>query len=56
MLATPASSLPTGEDWTDEVKWDGYREIAVKNATRVRIVSRNQKDLTVVASRGCRLG
>jgi bifunctional non-homologous end joining protein LigD len=38
--------LPVGPDWTYEVKWDGYRAIAMKNGKRVRLVSPNQKDLT----------
>src|SRR5262249_34038250 len=46
MLATPASSLPTGEGWTYEVKWDGYRAIAVKDGLASGSCSRNQKDLT----------
>jgi bifunctional non-homologous end joining protein LigD len=46
MLATAASTLPFGPDWTYEVKWDGYRAIAIKDGKRVRLVSRNQKDLT----------
>jgi DNA ligase D-like protein (predicted ligase) len=46
MLATAATSLPIGPDWTYEVKWDGYRAIAVKDGPRVRLVSRNEKNLT----------
>ena len=46
MLATPAATLPVGPDWSYEVKWDGYRAIAVKDGRRVRLVSRNEKDLT----------
>jgi bifunctional non-homologous end joining protein LigD len=46
MLATPAESLPAGPEWTYEVKWDGYRVVAVKDARGVKLLSRNQKDLT----------
>jgi bifunctional non-homologous end joining protein LigD len=46
MLATSADMLPEGPAWTYEVKWDGYRALAVKDRASVRLVSRNQKDLT----------
>src|SRR5262249_7160550 len=38
--------LPRGSDWTYEVKWDGYRTVAVKGPTGVQLISRNQKALT----------
>jgi bifunctional non-homologous end joining protein LigD len=43
MLAVSAASLPTGADWTYEVKWDGYRALAIKEGRRVRLLSRNQE-------------
>jgi bifunctional non-homologous end joining protein LigD len=46
MLARSATELPTGPAWTYEVKWDGYRALAIKDGLNVRLVSRNQKDLT----------
>lgn len=45
MLASNGT-VEEGYDWTYEMKWDGYRGIAVCNGTDVRIVSRNGVDLT----------
>jgi len=46
MMAVSAASLPTGADWSYEVKWDGYRAIAEKRGKSVTLRSRNLKDLT----------
>jgi bifunctional non-homologous end joining protein LigD len=46
MLAKPVVDLPRGREWTYEVKWDGYRLIAVKEGPHVRLLSRNQHDMT----------
>jgi bifunctional non-homologous end joining protein LigD len=46
MMATPSATLPSGPDWSYEVKWDGYRAQAVKNGAAVSLASRNLKDIT----------
>src|SRR5262249_27401769 len=46
MMATRASALPTGVDWSYEVKWDGYRAQGIKNGRATSLASRNLKDIT----------
>ena len=46
MLATLASTLPTGTVWTYEVKWDGYCTLAAKDGPKVTLYSRNMHDAT----------
>lgn len=46
MMASIASVLPVAREWSYEVKWDGYRALLVKDGSRVRLLSRNLKDLT----------
>jgi len=46
MLATPAGSLPTGDGWAFEPKWDGFRALASVAAGEATLRSRNDNDLT----------
>ncbi|MFZ1006720.1 MAG: ATP-dependent DNA ligase, partial [Candidatus Sulfotelmatobacter sp.] len=46
MLATSIDEPFDGADWVFEIKWDGYRAIAFIEGGKVRLVSRNQNDLT----------
>jgi DNA ligase D-like protein (predicted ligase) len=46
MMAVPSTTLPRGPEWTYEVKWDGYRALAVKRGSKLRLRSRNLKDFT----------
>ena len=46
MLATSIDEPFDSPDWYFEIKWDGYRAIAFIEEGRVRLVSRNQNDLT----------
>ena len=46
MLATSTETLPRGEDWSYEPKWDGYRAIVTVSGGEVTFTSRNGNDLT----------
>ena len=46
MMAKLTDKLPEGEQWTYEVKWDGYRSLLLKSRDRVRLLSRKENDLT----------
>ena len=46
MLATSVEKPFDGAEWLFEIKWDGYRAIAFIDDGKVRLVSRNQNDLT----------
>ena len=45
-LAKTAKSLPTGDGWVYEPKWDGFRAIAFVDGGDVYLQSRNGKPLT----------
>jgi ATP-dependent DNA ligase len=46
MLAKPTATLPTGEDWFYEPKWDGFRCIVFRDGDEVELGSRNERPLT----------
>ncbi len=46
MLATPVEKAFDDPAWLFEIKWDGYRAVSFFQNGKVRLVSRNQNDLT----------
>lgn len=47
MLATRGTTVPVGPGWLHEVKWDGMRVLARVTGGRLRLLSRNENDVTV---------
>jgi len=46
MLATPLEKPFDNPEWLFEIKWDGYRAVSFIQDGNIRLVSRNQNDLT----------
>jgi len=46
MLATSADKAFDSAEWLFEIKWDGYRAVSFIADGNIRLVSRNQNDLT----------
>lgn len=46
MMAKRTDKLPEGDQWTYEVKWDGYRALLLKSGDAVRLLSRKDNNLT----------
>jgi len=46
MLCGAVSELPSGPEWSYELKLDGYRGLAIKAGGLCKLLSRNGKDLT----------
>ena len=46
MLAKLARSLPDGDDWLFEPKWDGFRCIVFRDGDSIELGSRNERPLT----------
>jgi bifunctional non-homologous end joining protein LigD len=46
MLALGVKELPTGPEWSYELKLDGYRALGLKTGGVVRLYSRNGKDFS----------
>src|SRR5688572_12049536 len=46
MAAQVVKRRPEGDDWTYELKFDGYRALIIKDEQRVELRSRKNKDLT----------
>jgi bifunctional non-homologous end joining protein LigD len=45
MLLKLVPALPEGQHWRYELKWDGYRGIAVIERGKARLWSRNERDM-----------
>ena len=45
MAGAGRQAPPRGDDWTYELKFDGYRALIIKDEQRVELRSRKNKDL-----------
>ena len=47
MLLLRADSLPEGDAWQYELKFDGYRALAIKSGGKIQLRSRNDNDFSL---------
>ena len=45
MMAFPSATLPKGNDWLYEVKWDGVRALCFLDGKKVRLIGRSGKPM-----------
>ena len=45
-LPSPAKAPPSGPGWLHEIKHDGFRTLARRDAAGVRLITRNGSDFT----------
>ena len=45
MLAKLAETVPTGDEWSYEPKWDGFRGIVFRDGPKIEIMSRDKRTL-----------
>ena len=45
MKARLSGNLPISDEWVYEIKFDGFRGLALKNGPEVRLISRNNREL-----------
>jgi bifunctional non-homologous end joining protein LigD len=47
MLLLRTNSLPEGDEWSYELKLDGYRALGIKSQGKVQLRSRNDNDFSM---------
>src|ERR1700730_14461953 len=47
MLLLRAENLPEGDAWQYELKFDGYRALAIKTGGKIQLRSRNDNDFSL---------
>ena len=45
MKARLSENLPTSDEWVFEIKFDGFRGLALKKGSEARLISRNNREL-----------